>query len=245
MQTADRIQTLRYPAAEQVVSSTLQSPKGPASLLPVDDRQERDAEVLARAKRKIAELELKLANLERELPSSIERSRLAGEEEGRRKQAEQLAQTMSESRASIAAAIEAFAEERRKYFRGVEAETVKLALAIARKILHREAQMDAMLLRGAVRSALDRLEETSKVSLRIPPREGPGWQKILAEAPEERRPSLVEDARLRPGECWIESQMGTVELSVEAQLEEIGRGFFDLLDQPLPVAQEGQASGIE
>jgi flagellar assembly protein FliH len=40
----------------------------------------------------------------------------------------------------------------------------------------------------------------------------------------------VADERLQAGECVLETKLGTVELGVRAQLEEIERGFFDLLN---------------
>ncbi len=42
---------------------------------------------------------------------------------------------------------------------------------------------------------------------------------------------LVGDERLGSGECVLETNVGKVELGVSAQLEEIERGFFDLLQQ--------------
>jgi flagellar assembly protein FliH len=42
---------------------------------------------------------------------------------------------------------------------------------------------------------------------------------------------LVGDERLGVGECVLETNVGRVELGVSAQLEEIERGFFDLLQQ--------------
>ncbi len=41
---------------------------------------------------------------------------------------------------------------------------VRLALAIARKVLHREAQMDPLLLAGVVRVALDRCRRDAGVT---------------------------------------------------------------------------------
>jgi flagellar assembly protein FliH len=42
---------------------------------------------------------------------------------------------------------------------------------------------------------------------------------------------LVADEDLHSGDCVLETHVGQVELGVSAQLEEIERGFFDLLDQ--------------
>jgi flagellar assembly protein FliH len=235
---ADRIRTLSYPVTEQSGVPALRVPMGLTSLLPSEDRPDPNEKAMTLARNRIVELETKLSGLELELPQFKERGRLEGEDAGRRKQAEEAAQTLAQSRSSIVAAIESFAEERREYFRHVEAEAVKLALAIARKVLHREAQMDPMLLRAVVRSAMDRLEETSKVTLRVPSPEAAGWERVFTEMPARERPSVLADPRLQAGECVIESQMGTIELSVETQLEEIERGFFDLLHQRLAPRQD-------
>jgi hypothetical protein len=44
---------------------------------------------------------------------------------------------------------------------------------------------------------------------------------------------------MNPGECVLEAHPGSVDLGVRAQLEEIERGFFDLLEQ-----REKQGSGL-
>jgi flagellar assembly protein FliH len=244
----DRVRALSYPAIEKSGLPALRVPLGLTSLLPTDDRPDHQEVAITLAKNRIFELETRLATLEGELPHVKERGRLEGEEGGRRKQAEESLQALAEARSSVLAAITAFAAERKEYFRGVEAEAVKLALAIARKILHRETQMDPLLLRAVVRSAMDRLEETSKVVLRIPSNEAAGWERMFAEMPVQERPTVMADPRLQSGACLIESQMGSIELSVDAQLAEIERGFFDLLHQRLaahPDARTCSNCGVE
>lgn len=239
MPTLDPTRALPYPETERGAPAALRVPLEFQSLLPTEGRPKQNDAALAVAQQKIAELEAKLAGLELELPQIRERSRIEGEEAGRRKQAEESTQALAQSRTLLNSALESFAADRRDYFRNVEAEAVKLALAIARKVLHREAQMDPMLLRAVVRSAMERLEETSKVTLRIPPYDAAGWEKVFAEMPAHVRPTVMADARLESGACVIESQMGTIELSVDAQLGEIERGFFDLLDQRLADRPDG------
>ena len=56
----------------------------------------------------------------------------------------------------IATTIEAFESQRDEYYARVEAEIVQLSLAIAAKILHREAQVDPMLVAALVRIAWKR-----------------------------------------------------------------------------------------
>ena len=53
-------------------------------------------------------------------------------------------------------------QERDRYLHAVEHEVVKLALAVAARILRREAQMDPLLLTGAVRVALGQLSRIDR-----------------------------------------------------------------------------------
>ena len=62
----------------------------------------------------------------------------------------------------------ALPQERDRYLHAVEHEVVELALAVAARILRREAQMDPLLLTGAVRVALGQLSGSTEVRLRVP-----------------------------------------------------------------------------
>ncbi len=224
-QRRDSPQRLRYLTPEQLGRPAAPRAPHPAFLLPSEKDLLRQEQGLAAEK--IAGLELRLAEMEQALAVKSEQSRLEGEETGRGRAAEEFERTLAESRRELAASVEAFREERRRYFHRVESEVVKLALAIARKILHREAQIDATLLTGIVRASLDRLEESTGAVLRVPSAEAGGWRGVLANLP--RPPALIEDGQLPKGAAVLESQMGTIELSIDAQLQEIERGFFDLL----------------
>jgi flagellar assembly protein FliH len=230
LETQTRTQRLRYPTVEQIGSLMAQS-QAPSSgftlLLSTDESDGKDAAAM----RRIAELEQQVTELERQLALTAERCLREGEEAGHRRAEEVFAHALGENRGAIGKALEAFAADRQSYFRTVEAEVVKLALAIARKVLHREAQMDPLLLAGAVRSALDRLEESGSAVLRVAPGDRDGWQAAIAKMSGHKRPKLIEDAQLKSGGCELETQMGTVELNVDAQLKEIERGFFDLLER--------------
>jgi flagellar assembly protein FliH len=232
LETQTRTQRLRYPTVEQIGSMLAQSQAstpGFTFLLPTDEGDGKDRAAMQR----IAELDQQLAELERQLALSAERCRREGEEAGRRQAEEFFARALAENRSAIAKALEAFEVERQSYFRAVEAEVVKLALAIARKVLHREAQMDPLLLAGAVRSALDRLEGSGSAVLRVAAADHEGWQAAIAQVSGNKRPKLVEDGQLKSGECELETQVGTVELNLDAQFKEIERGFFDLLERSL------------
>jgi flagellar assembly protein FliH len=129
-------------------------------------------------------------------------------------------------------ALEGFCEERDKYFGQVEQEVVRLALGIAARILHRESQIDPLLLAGAVRVALGQLADNTGVTLRVPATDHAMWEETLRLMPNlPLRPSVVGDPDVGPEMCILETRLGSVDLGVRAQLAEIERGFFDLLEQ--------------
>lgn len=137
---------------------------------------------------------------------------------------------LARSREQVLHALQEFAQERAAYYRRVEAEVVQLALAIAGKILHREAQIDPCLLAGIVRVTLEKLDAGTKVSLHVPPRETTEWRHYFAcQAEGAPVPEVHEDAALAAGECRIETSLGSSEIGLETQLKEIETGLLDLL----------------
>lgn len=131
----------------------------------------------------------------------------------------------------ISAALANFDTEQKNYFARVEAEVVQLALAIAGKILHREAQVDPMLVAAIVHLALGQLKEGSAATIRVRPEEANRWREHFAAQPAEFSVKVVEDTVLERGDCVLETELGTVNFSLDAQLKEVERGFFDVLAQ--------------
>jgi flagellar assembly protein FliH len=128
-------------------------------------------------------------------------------------------------------ALELFQTERRDYFFRVESDVVQLALAIAAKILHREAQVDPLLVAALVRVAIDKLHDGSSVSVRVSPAESGKWRAFLANPVNGATIEIVEDAHLGAADCVLETELGSANFSIEAQLKEVEQGFFDLLAQ--------------
>jgi flagellar assembly protein FliH len=134
-------------------------------------------------------------------------------------------------RDALAETLRHFAEERDGYFRRVEAEVVNLALAIARKVLRREAQLDPLLLAGMVRVALEKMAGSSNVRLRVHPSQIQAWRQFFEQQSGLPAPELSGDAALQENQCSIETELGVTELNLETQLKEIERGLLDLLAQ--------------
>jgi flagellar assembly protein FliH len=176
-----------------------------------------------------AELDKRLAE---ETRKSSEAGREHGRQEGRQAEREAQAGAMAatEQRRARQAAelIESFAQERDRYLRAVEHEVVKLALAVAARILRREAQMDPLLLTGAVRVALGQLSGSTQVRLRVPSGELDLWTEAIGLVPNLAvKPTVEAGEGMRLGDCVIETGLGSVDLGIRAQLSEIERGFFD------------------
>jgi flagellar biosynthesis/type III secretory pathway protein FliH len=131
----------------------------------------------------------------------------------------------------IREALDLFQVERKDYFTRVESEVVHLALAISGKILHREAQVDPMLVAALVRVAIDKLHDGSSVSVRVSPAEAAKWRAFLANPLNGSTIEVVEDAHLTAIDCILETELGSANFSIDAQLKEVEQGFFDLLAQ--------------
>lgn len=133
--------------------------------------------------------------------------------------------------ARISHSIELFQQERKEYFERVESDVVHLALAIAAKILHRETQVDPMLVAGLVRVAIDKLHDGSSVSVRVCPSQAEKWRKHLANPLNGSTVAIVEDENIGAQDCILETDLGSANFSIDAQLKEVEQGFFDLLAQ--------------
>jgi flagellar assembly protein FliH len=141
-----------------------------------------------------------------------------------------------QQRASIAQAVGEFAQARAEYFHRVEGEVVALALAVVRKILRREAQVDPMLLSGLVRVALEKMAAGHTVRMRVHPSQIAAWREYFAAQTDLAvLPELSGDATLEQNRCQLETELGVTDISLETQLKEIEQGLFDLLAQrPAP-----------
>ena len=140
--------------------------------------------------------------------------------------------SLADVRSEISLALRQFTAQRETYFSRVELEVVQLALSIAKKILHREAKIDPLLLTGVVRVALESLNDGTQVRMRTNPDEIRFWRDYFGQATDiSPTPELIGDSSLSSGCCALETEMGNTLVSFEAQLKEIEQGFLDLLDR--------------
>jgi len=137
---------------------------------------------------------------------------------------------VANERKRVAEALEEFGRERKTYFERAESEVVQLALAIARKLLHREAQIDPLFLTGIVRVALEKVATTSSVKLRVSENDVFKWRQIVAALKGvQPQPEVVGDPTLPNGRCVMETDVGSTQISLDTQFREVERGLLDLL----------------
>jgi flagellar assembly protein FliH len=164
-----------------------------------------------------------------EIAALVEREKANAVLETEQRLRREFEQKLIAERASIAKLIAAFDEERSDYYARVEAEVVQLALSIAAKILHREAQVEPMLLAALVRIAIEKMQEGSGVTLRVSPSRVDGWRRYFAEYPNLSHVEVAEDASLSEQDCIVGTELGSANFGLDTQLKEVEQGFFDLL----------------
>lgn len=203
----------------------------------VDGTGAEEPDSAAQPSAEAAEFERRLA-AERE--HCVQEGYRRGLEEGR---AEARSERDELLRRELAGLVSSFAAERERYLRAVEQEVVKLSLGIASRILRREAQMDPLLLTGAVRVALGQLAASTAVRLKVPAAQLDLWSEAICLLPNlARKPEVIGDQEMRLGDCVVETELGSVDLGVRAQLSEIERGFFDASSRPASTPPPGEAS---
>jgi flagellar assembly protein FliH len=204
----------------------LEYPVLPGATLPLIDLRS-SADLAAR----VRELEAEREEWGQRTARQVEAARREALEQGKAMAAGDQAGWRKQCAGSLAAAVEEFRKRRDAYLAQVEQEVVRLALAIAERILHREAQMDPLLLSGAVRVALGQLADSTTVRLHVPAPQREMWDEMLRLMPGlPLRPELVAEPDLEACDAWLETTLGRVDLGVRAQIAEIERGFFDLLE---------------
>jgi flagellar assembly protein FliH len=166
---------------------------------------------------------------EADLAAKIRQERADAVAQVEQKWRQETEQKVLAARSSVASALKEFTEERDDYFARVEAEVIQLALSIAAKILHREAQVDPTVVAALVRIAIEKMREASTITVRVGSGRGPSWKGYFAGFPHLTRVEVVEDPKLSNQDCLLETELGTANFGLDSQLKEVEQGFSDLL----------------
>jgi flagellar assembly protein FliH len=107
-----------------------------------------------------------------------------------------------------------------------EQQMVQLALAVARRVVHREISLDRDLLVAMARVALDRLGDSAQVTVRLSPEDFDATAAARAAQWTGTNVSVVADSRVSRGGCRIESDLGVMDAGADAQIQEIARALL-------------------
>jgi len=152
-----------------------------------------------------------------------------GYDEGQAAGRELLAGQREAMQGKLARTIEEITGLRQRYRREAEQDVVSLALAVARRILHRELTVSPDVLLGLVKAALDKIDSREVHQVRVAAGDAPMVREFFDKMGLPRRIEVMADPSLMPGSAILESNRGLLDLSVDTQLNEIERGFADLL----------------
>ena len=110
----------------------------------------------------------------------------------------------------------------------VEEEVVRLAVAVARKIVCREITLDATIIQTLVRVALERVSGKSRVIVHLSPVD---YEYMLAKRDElaqirGQEITFTPDNTITQGGCLIQTENGDIDARIEEEFHEVENVFF-------------------
>jgi flagellar assembly protein FliH len=150
-------------------------------------------------------------------------------QEGQAAGRQQMVAQLEAMESRLARSIEELTGLRARFRHEAEEDVVALALAVARRILHRELTVAPDALLGLVKAALEKIEAREVHRVRVSRDDAPQVQRFFEEMGLPRRVEVIADPGLPRGAIILDSTRGLLDASVETQLSEIERGFADLV----------------
>jgi flagellar assembly protein FliH len=173
-------------------------------------------------------LELRLAEMEKEMVRRSEAARMAGFREGEAAGAAGANASIEPVIQQLTRTIQDLAAYRSRFRKEAEQDLVKLSIAIARKILHRELAIDANAILALVRVVLESIDAREVHRVRLHPADAVVVEKFFAAIGAPQQLVVSADAALERGAAIFETARGNLDASIQTQLAEIERGFADL-----------------
>ena len=152
-----------------------------------------------------------------------------GLQEGEAAAQREMAAQLDAVNGRLARTIEELSGLRARFRHEAEEDVVALAIAIARRVLHRELTVSPDALLGLVKAALEKIEVREVHRVRVRPEDAVLVQQHFEKMGLPRRIEVIADPGLDHGAAILDSSRGALDASVETQLDEIQRGFADLV----------------
>ena len=137
---------------------------------------------------------------------------------------------------TLRAASETIHNLRDKIIRESEDELIKLVTLVARKVILREVSQDRSILAGVVQNALAGLSAREEITVRINPDDyqlvASGRDDMLHNELLNERLLLKPDPSVAAGFCFVDTEMGTVDASLDGQMDQIYRSLLEQRTAP-------------
>lgn len=132
---------------------------------------------------------------------------------------------------SLRTAAEGVHALREKVLRESEDELVKLIMMVARKVILREVAQNRRVLSDVVQAAITDISGRDEITIRLNPDD---YALVTTSRDEYLRKELITDrmqlkpdSSVLPGSCQIDTEMGTIDAGIDAQLDEIFRRMLE------------------
>jgi flagellar assembly protein FliH len=195
--------------------------QGPAPIVPSPPRQS-GAETPGEADRLRSKIEELNALMEQRGKEAWQHGFREGEAAARKSLDGQVRTALE----NLAKTVAEVSSARSETIRRAESDTVRLAIEIARRVLHRELSIDSSALEALTKAALAKLQNQEIYRVRVHPEQ----EKLLRTCLEQEGRGSVEvlsDPSQPEGGVCFEISRGNLDASVETQLREIENGLAD------------------
>jgi flagellar assembly protein FliH len=145
-------------------------------------------------------------------------------------------QRLGSAAAALERSLASIAVLERQIVASAEAETVRLALAIANRVLAREVETDPQWMRGLMVAALADVPDRRAVTVRCAPSDAAVIRECLAATvaavPGTERLLLEDDTSLLPGSLILISGGTRLDASIASSWERVARSMLDAVPRP-------------
>ncbi len=126
------------------------------------------------------------------------------------------------------------AAEREALVRSVEEQVLMLCMEVAEKIIRHEVKTDPAIVARAVKSCLRRIRDRDEVTVRVSQQDIAHVRamrdELLASAEGIRGVNVVDDRRVSPGGCVVETASGDLDARIETQIDQLRRKLESMLE---------------
>ena len=164
-----------------------------------------------------------------QIEQRIREARDAGRKEGEATARQAAQAELQRVLQNLGSAIQQVVDLRPRLRMEAEADVVRLAVAIAKRVVHRELSIDPDTIIGLVRVGLEKLRQQEVTRVSVHPDHQAAVKGCLAASSSASQVEVKGDLTRERGTIVFETNRGNLDVSIETQLREIERGLTDRL----------------